>query len=71
MNLQQLYWNQYTILGSTFGSRDDFRKLLDAMAAAKMQPVIDSVHPLADARAATERMESGEQFGKIVLTMPM
>jgi NADPH:quinone reductase-like Zn-dependent oxidoreductase len=70
MNLQQLYWNQYTILGSTYGSREDFSKLLEAMAAAKMRPVIDSVRPLAEARAATERMESGQQFGKIVLTMP-
>ncbi|MCJ7543006.1 MAG: zinc-binding dehydrogenase, partial [Phycisphaerae bacterium] len=70
MNLQQLYWNQYTLLGSTFGSRDDFRQLLAAMAKAKMQPVVDSVVPLDQARPATERMESGQQFGKIVLTVP-
>lgn len=70
MNLQQLYWNQYTIMGSTYGSRDDFRRLLEAMSKAKMRPVIDSVVPLDHARAATERMESGQQFGKIVLTIP-
>lgn len=69
-NLQQLYWNQYTILGSTYGTKEDFRQLLSAMGAAKMQPVIDSVLPLDQARAATQRMESGQQFGKIVLTMP-
>jgi NADPH:quinone reductase-like Zn-dependent oxidoreductase len=32
--------------------------------------VVDSVFPLAEARAAHERMESGEQFGKIVLVIP-
>jgi len=69
-SLQALYWNQYTLMGSTYGSREDFRQLLAAMAANKMQPVIDSVLPLDQARAATQRMESAQQFGKIVLTIP-
>lgn len=38
--------------------------------AAGLRPVIDSARPLEDVRAATERMEAGEQFGKIVLTVP-
>jgi NADPH:quinone reductase-like Zn-dependent oxidoreductase len=29
--------------------------------------VIDTIFPLEEARAAHERMERGEQFGKIVL----
>ncbi len=69
-SLQALYWNQYTILGSTYGSREDFRQLLSAITEAKLPPVIDSIWPLGRARTATERMESGQQFGKIVLTMP-
>ena len=32
--------------------------------------MIDSVLPLEEARAAHERMEAAEQFGKIVLTIP-
>ena len=32
-----------------------------------MKPVVDEVVPLAEARAAHERLESGRQFGKIVL----
>jgi NADPH:quinone reductase-like Zn-dependent oxidoreductase len=31
--------------------------------------VVDTVLPLAEARAAHERMEAGEQFGKIVLSV--
>jgi NADPH:quinone reductase-like Zn-dependent oxidoreductase len=69
-NLQALYWNQYSILGSTYGSREDFRQLLSAMTEAKLPPVIDSIWPLSRARTATERLESGQHFGKIVLTMP-
>jgi NADPH:quinone reductase-like Zn-dependent oxidoreductase len=34
----------------------------------KLRPVIDVVWPLDRARQAHERLEAGEQFGKIVLT---
>jgi NADPH:quinone reductase-like Zn-dependent oxidoreductase len=30
---------------------------------------VDSVFPLADGRAAFARLESGEQFGKVVVTV--
>jgi len=66
--LQKVYWNQLTILGSTMGSHDDFRQMLLAVAQTKLKPVIDSVHPLDRARDAIARMENAEQFGKIVLT---
>ena len=65
--LQPLYWNQITILGSTMGSHEDFRLMLRAVAAAGMKPVIDSRLPLDRALEAMARMESGRQFGKIVL----
>jgi len=35
--------------------------------SGKLKPVIDKVYPLKDARAAHERMERREMFGKIVL----
>ena len=66
-NLRALYWNQLTIMGSTMGSHEDFRLMLRAVAAAGLEPVIDSVHPLENVAEATGRMEAGEQFGKIVL----
>jgi NADPH:quinone reductase-like Zn-dependent oxidoreductase len=69
-DLQALYWNQLTALGSTLGSYEDLRAFLAFAAAAELHPVIDSTRPLDEARAAAERMEAGEQFGKIVLTVP-
>jgi len=66
-NLQMLYWNQLTILGSTMGSDEDFRQMLRAVTIAKLKPVVDSVISLDNARDAMSRMEAGEQFGKIVL----
>ncbi len=66
-NLQAIYWNQLTILGSTLGSDAEMRQLLRAVEANQFSPVIDSAVPLGEVRAATERMERGEQFGKIVV----
>jgi len=66
-NLRTLYWNQLTILGSTMGSDNDLRKMVEAVTAAKLKPVIDSVWPLEDVTDAMGKMQAGEQFGKIAL----
>jgi NADPH:quinone reductase-like Zn-dependent oxidoreductase len=68
-NLQAIYWNQLTVLGSTLGSDEDLRQMLMAVSAAKLRPVIDSVEPLENIKEATARMEQGRQFGKIVLSI--
>lgn len=68
-NISTIYWKQLAILGSTMGSHEDFRALLQAVNTAGLKPVVDQVFPLAEAMAAQERMELGQQFGKIVLTL--
>jgi NADPH:quinone reductase-like Zn-dependent oxidoreductase len=68
--LHRVWWKQLSILGSTMGTPDDFKGAYDLIAAGKARPVVDKVFPLADARAAHERMERGEQLGKIVLRIP-
>src|SRR5919108_433086 len=62
--LHRIWWKQLTILGSTMGTKADFEGAFELVKSARARPVIDSVLPLAEARAAHERMESGEQFGK-------
>jgi NADPH:quinone reductase-like Zn-dependent oxidoreductase len=68
--LHRIWWKQLTILGSTMGTKADFEGAYDLVASGRAKPVIDSVYPLSEARAAHERMESGDNFGKIVLTIP-
>jgi NADPH:quinone reductase-like Zn-dependent oxidoreductase len=68
--LHRVWWKQLTILGSTMGTKADFEGAYELVASGKAKPVVDSVFPLAEAQAAHERMESGEQFGKIVLSIP-
>lgn len=66
-DLRTLYWNQLTIMGSTMGSNEDFRRMLRAVSAARLKPVIDSVKSLESVREAMARMEAGQQLGKIAL----
>jgi zinc-binding alcohol dehydrogenase/oxidoreductase len=68
--LHRIWWKQLSILGSTMGTPDDFQGVHDLIAAGRIRPVVDSVFPLAEARAAHERLEAGEQLGKIVLSIP-
>jgi NADPH:quinone reductase-like Zn-dependent oxidoreductase len=68
--LHRVWWKQLAILGSTMGTKADFEGAYELVASGRARPVVDSVFPLAEARAAHERMESGEQFGKIVLSIP-
>ena len=68
--LHRVWWKQLSILGSTMGSPDDFKGAYDLVAAGKARPIVDRVFPLAEAAAAHERLEAGEQLGKIVLRIP-
>ena len=68
--LHRLWWKQLSILGSSMGTPEDFQGAFDLVVAGKALPVVDRVYPLADIRAAHERLEAGEQFGKIVLSIP-
>jgi NADPH:quinone reductase-like Zn-dependent oxidoreductase len=65
--LHRIWWKQLTIYGSTMGTRSDFEAAYELVKSGRAKPVVDSVLPLSEARAAHERLEAGEQFGKIVL----
>jgi NADPH:quinone reductase-like Zn-dependent oxidoreductase len=67
--LHRIWWKQLTILGSTMGTRADFRGAYDLVASGRARPVVDEVFPLEEIRAAHARLEAGEQLGKIVLTL--
>jgi NADPH:quinone reductase-like Zn-dependent oxidoreductase len=65
--IRLIFWKQLSILGSTMANDHEFRALYAAVAAGRLRPRIDSVHPLSRAADAYARMESGKQHGKIVL----
>jgi NADPH:quinone reductase-like Zn-dependent oxidoreductase len=68
--LHRVWWKQLSIHGSSMGTRADFEGAYELVASGRARPVIDRVFPLAETRAAHERLEAGDQFGKIVLRIP-
>jgi NADPH:quinone reductase-like Zn-dependent oxidoreductase len=64
-----LYWKQISIMGSTMGTRDEFLSMLDFLESRNIRPVLDKTFPLSQINEAFKRMETGDQFGKIVLSI--
>ena len=68
--LHRIWWKQLSILGSTMGRKADFEGAYELVASGRARPIVDSTFPLEQIQAAHERMESGDQFGKVVLRIP-
>jgi NADPH:quinone reductase-like Zn-dependent oxidoreductase len=68
--LYRLWWKQLVVYGSTMGMPSDFEGAYELIRAGRARVHVDSTYPLAEAARAHERLESGGQFGKIVLTIP-
>lgn len=68
-DVRRLFWNQWTIMGSTMGSDSEFAAIVGELRAGKLRPVVDSVFPIEQGRQAFERLQSGQQFGKVVIAV--
>src|SRR5450755_3854826 len=69
IDLRFLFSRQLSLLGSYMGTKDDLRKVMKLVAAGRFKPVVDRVFPLSEAAAAHRYLESGAQFGKVVLSV--
>lgn len=69
MNGRAIFWKQLQILGTTMGTQEEFKAMLDFVTAHQIVPVIDEVFPVAQAKDAFERMGNSSQFGKLVITV--
>ena len=58
------------LIDMDMGTKDDFEGAYELVRSGRARPVVDEVFPLGEARAAHERLEAGEQLGKIVLRIP-
>jgi NADPH:quinone reductase-like Zn-dependent oxidoreductase len=67
LDLRRLFWHQWSLLGSTLGSRREYAEILDLAEKRRLWPIIDRVVPLDQSLAALERLQRGEQFGKLVI----
>jgi NADPH:quinone reductase-like Zn-dependent oxidoreductase len=67
-DIRYVFSKEITIFGSYMGGSGELLRVLELFKQRRLRPVVDIEMPLIRAREAQERMEKGEQFGKIVLT---
>jgi len=67
INLRHLFFKAQSLLGSTMGTQNDFTTVMNLVFGGKLQVPVDQTFPLKNARAAQERLESGQQLGKVTL----
>lgn len=68
-DIRRIFIRQLQILGSTMGDLGEFRDLLSLVQRSGLKPVIDSEYALNDVYAALDRLQSGRQFGKVVINI--
>lgn len=69
LDVRRMFWNQWTLMGSTMGNDAEFAAMSDFFDHGSLQPPVDSVWTLDEAPAAYARLQSGAQFGKVVIRL--
>lgn len=64
-----IFGKHLTIIGSTMGTLEEFSVVMDLITTHKLMPAIGKVFPLSDVRAAHLYLESGQNLGKVVLSI--
>ncbi|MBM6405257.1 zinc-binding dehydrogenase [Phycicoccus sp. CSK15P-2] len=67
--LTKIFFKQLRVVGSTMGTRSELERLARFVVGAGIEPQVDSVMPLADARDGFTRMVDGQVAGKVVFTV--
>ena len=67
VDLRFLFSRQLSLLGSFMGTMGELHQVLNLVFGGRLKPVIDRVYPLSEIRAAHERLEKREQFGKVIV----
>lgn len=67
-DLARVFFTQLSVIGSTMGTIGELRRLVSMLEATGVRPLIDTVYSMQNAKEAFARMESGDLFGKLVLT---
>jgi NADPH:quinone reductase-like Zn-dependent oxidoreductase len=66
-DVRRLFWNQWSILGSTMGNDAEFDAVVEELRQGRLPPVVDSEFSLDEGRAAFERLGNPARFGKVVV----
>jgi NADPH:quinone reductase-like Zn-dependent oxidoreductase len=66
--LMRIFFQEKSVVGSTMGSRNELRQLMEFMDVTGLRPLIDQEIGMDDAAAGIARVADGDVFGKIGLT---
>lgn len=69
VDVRRMFWNQWTLMGSTMGSNAEFEAATALFTRGGLQPPVDSVWSLDEGVEAYNRLDSGQQFGKVVIRL--
>lgn len=70
VDVRRLFWYQWDLLGSTMGSLQDYREIIQVLGHGDLRPAIDSTFPLEDSVQAFSRLQEGEHMGKVAVEIP-
>lgn len=70
LDLRYIFSRELTLLGALMGTRAELLEITHLVGEKKLHPIIDSVHPLSEARNLQEKMGSRNLFGKLILAPP-
>jgi NADPH:quinone reductase-like Zn-dependent oxidoreductase len=62
-----MFAKHLSIIGSTMGTLQDFKQVMDLVVERNLQPILDQTYAMQDAASAQERLWRNENFGKITL----
>jgi NADPH:quinone reductase-like Zn-dependent oxidoreductase len=69
-DIRYVFSRELEIHGTYIGTRAELEQILPHMVQERLRPIVDSIYDLRDARAAHEKLESRDFFGKVVLRIP-
>ncbi len=69
INIRHFFYGQYNLLGSTMGSHEEFKEMLEFIKKHNIKPVMDRTFSLEEAHEAFKRLEEAKQFGKIAFIL--
>lgn len=67
INLREFFYGQYELIGSTMGSREELRNMLEFVDKHNIHPIVDETFPLDEAGTAFDYLRENKQFGKVSL----
>ncbi|MCA0437437.1 MAG: zinc-binding dehydrogenase [Actinobacteria bacterium] len=66
--LTKIFFRQLKVIGSTMGNRHELERLTKLVVTRNIQPQIETVLPMSQARRGFELLAKGDVFGKVAFT---